>query len=70
MIVTHEIHDSPHTFRHRLASPTAGAGLWVTFRLPAVLKTRAGTFVAVTDYWEHTEPFPDPKKIYIVKEKT
>jgi len=43
----------------------------VTYRLPAVLKMKGtGTFVAVTEYWEGTEPFPDPKKIYLVKEKT
>ena len=71
MIVIHEIHDSPTAFRHRLISPTAGAGLWVTYQLPAVLKTKGtGVFVAVTDYWTGVEPFPDPRKIYIVKEKT
>lgn len=70
MIVIHDVNDVTAGFRHRLTSPTAGNGLWSSYRLPAILKTKVGTFVACTDYWEHTEPFPIPGKIYIVKEKT
>ena len=69
MQITHEIKDEV-PFRHRLTSPDAGSGLWVTYQLPAVLTTRNGTYVAVTDYWKDVAPFPNPDKIYLVKEKT
>ena len=70
MIVKHEIRDAKTGFHHRLNSPGYKSGDWVTYRLPAVLITVHGTFVAVTDYWDRVQPFPDPKKIYLVKEKT
>ena len=70
MIVNHEILDRREGFNHRLVAPVKGLGDWVTYRLPAVLKMKGvGTFVAVTEYWKGVEPFPDPKKIYLVKEK-
>ncbi len=70
MIVTHETLDRREDFHHRLIAPGKGLGDWVTYRLPAVLKMpKVGTFAAVTEYWKGVEPFPDPDKIYLVKEK-
>ena len=71
MIVNHEVRDLPSAFSHRLVAPGKASGNWYTYQLPAVLKIKGvGTFVACTEYWEHTEPFPVPGKIYLVKEKT
>ena len=71
MKIDHEIRDTAQAFNHRLVAPGRGLGDWVTYRLPAVLKMpKVGVFVAVTEYWKGTEPFPDPDKIYLVKEKT
>lgn len=71
MKIDHEIRDRVEGFNHRLVAPGKGLGDWVTYRLPAVLKMKGGsTFVACTEYWKGVEPFPDPEKIYLVKEKT
>lgn len=72
MIITHEIRDLREGFlQHRLVAPGKGIGDWLPYQLPAVLKMKGvGVFVAVTEYWKNTEPFPDPNKIYLVKEKT
>ena len=70
MQVIHEIKDEAPAYRHRLSSPNAGTGLWVSYQMPAVLETRNGVYVAVTDYWKGIQPFPVPGKIYLVKEKT
>lgn len=70
MLVNHEVRDEVSGFQHRLLSPGLMGGNWVTYRLPAVLITKHGTFVAVTNYWKGVQPFPIPGKIYLVKEKT
>lgn len=71
MKVTHEVSDQA-IFRHRLTALDHGGqthtGLWVTYQLPATLTIKDVTYVAVTDYWDRTPPFPAPGKIYLVKE--
>ncbi len=70
MKILHEFLDRQEAFHHRLVAPNKAIGDWVTYRLPAVLKMKnVGVFVAVTEYWKGVEPFPDPDKIYLVKEK-
>ena len=70
MIVNHEVMDLKTGFGHRLVSPRKGTGDWVVYQRPAILKVKdVGVFVGVTDCWKSVEPFPDPDKIYLVKEK-
>lgn len=69
MIVKHEILETKGGWGHRVVSDQAGKGDYVNYTCLACLKTRHGTFVAVTDYWKGVEPFPVPGKIYLVKEK-
>ena len=71
MIVNHEVRDEARAFSHRLVAPGRGAGAWVGFQRPACLEVKGvGTFVTVTEYWKGEMPFPEPGKVYLVKEKT
>lgn len=70
MKLIHQIDDSK-AFRHRItyegAALNAG-GKWVNYTTPACFFTTKGTFIGVTDFYKGSPEFPDPNKIYWVRE--
>lgn len=43
-------------------------GDWAPYTAPAVYKWTKARLFAVTDYYNGSVEFPDPKKLYVVKE--
>jgi len=72
MRLEHQTKDSSRGFKHRLV-PIGTEGMehkypWVGYNSPALFHTTKGTFVAVSDYYKDSPEFPDPRKIYWVRE--
>ena len=74
MKIIHQIRDDANGFSHRVVpegTPLAEdnrAGKWVNYTTPACYYTTKGTFVGVTDYYKKSLEFPDPAKLYWVRE--
>ena len=72
MKLVHEIKEDANGFLHRLVPEGTDAAdrqdNWVGYTVPACFWTTNGIFVAVTDYYKGSREFPDPGKIYWIRE--
>ena len=72
MKLVHEFKDDANGFRHRLVPEGTDVAdmrdRWVGYTDPAYFYTTEGVFVAVTDYYLDSRVYPNPDKIYWIRE--
>ena len=72
MKLVHEIKDDANGFLHRLVPEGTDVAdkqdSWVGYTAPACFWTTKGVFVAVTEYYRGSHEFPNPDKIYLIRE--
>ena len=72
MKLVHEIKDDANGFILRFVLDVTDAAdkqdSWVGYTAPACFLTTKGVFVAVTEYYRVSHVFPNPDKIYLIRE--
>ena len=74
MKIINQIRATTNTFSHRVVpdgtplTEDNPSGVWVGYSAPACYYTTKGVFIGVTDFYKNSAEFPNPEKLYWVRE--